>query len=78
MPRANEADRSIAEIILAVRAISRIEKFQIAQMLLDDLAKEELLEAFTEEHVFSIYTPEYSPDAAAQLAQALMEEGTNS
>ncbi len=69
---------SIAEIIHAVRALSRSEKFQIAQMLLDDLAEEELLAAFTEGHVFPIYTPEYTPDAAAQLAQALMEEGTNS
>ena len=69
---------SIAEIIDAVRALSRSEKFQIAQMLLDDLAKEEPLPAFTEGHVFEIHTPEYSPDAAAELAQALMEEGASS
>ena len=69
---------SMAEIIPAVRALSRSEKFQIAQMLLDDLAKEELPPEFPEGHVFPIYTPEYAPDAAAQLAQALMEEGTNS
>jgi hypothetical protein len=62
----------------AVQALSRVEKFQIAQMLLDDLAKEELLTEFTEGHVFPVYTPEYSPDAAAQLAQALTEEGTES
>ena len=67
---------SIAEIIHAVRALLRSEKCQIAQMLLGDLAKEELLAAFTEGHVFPIYTPGYAPDAAAQLAQALMEEGT--
>ena len=67
---------SIAEIIHAVRALLRSEKCQIAQMLLGDLAKEELLAAFTEGHVFPIYTPEYAPDAAAQLAQALVEEGT--
>jgi len=69
---------SMAEIIPAVLALSRSEKFQIAQMLLDNLAKEELPPAFTEGHVFPIYTPEYAPDAAAKLAQALMEEGTNS
>ena len=78
IPRAKEAAVSIAEIIHAVGALSRSEKFQIAQMLLDDLAKEELPAAFTEGHVFPIYTPEYAPDAATQLAQALMEEGTNS
>jgi len=33
---------------------------------------------FKEGQVFPIYTPEYAPDAAAQLARALMEEGTNS
>jgi hypothetical protein len=67
---------AIAEIIPAVRALSRSEKFQIAQILLDDLAKEELTLAFTEGSVFPIFTPEYAPDAAAQLAQVLLEEGT--
>ncbi len=67
---------STAEIIRAVRALSRTEKFQIGQTLLDDLAKEELSAAVLEGHVFPIYTPEYAPDAAAQLAKALTEEGT--
>ena len=69
---------SIAEIIPAVRALSRSEKFRIAQMLLDDLANEELPAVFLEGHTFPIYTPEYAPDAAAQLAKALMEDGTSS
>jgi len=69
---------SIADIIPVVRALSRSEKFQIARMLLDDLSKEELPLAFTEGHVFPIYTPEYAPNAAAQLAQVLLEEGTSS
>jgi hypothetical protein len=77
MPRAKEAATSIAEIIRAVLALSRSEKFQVAQVLLDDLAKEELPAAFTEGRVFPIYTPEYAPDAAAQMAQALMDEGTS-
>jgi hypothetical protein len=64
---------SIAEIIPAVQAPSRSEKFHIAQLLLDDLAKEELSAAFKEGHPFPVYTPEYSPDAATQLARALME-----
>ena len=66
---------SIAEIIPAVRALSRSEKFNLAQLLLDDLAKEEMPPVFKEGHVFSIYTPEYSPNAAVQLAQALNREG---
>ena len=69
---------SIIEIIAGVRALSRSEKFRIAQLLIDDLAKEEMPLTFTEGHVFPIYTPEYAPDAAVQLAQALQEEGTNS
>ena len=68
----------MAEIISAVRALSRSEKFQIAQMLLDDLASEELPALFKEGHIFPIHTPEYAPGAAAQLAQALREEETKS
>jgi hypothetical protein len=66
---------SMAEIIPAVRALSRSEKFQIARMLLDDLAKEEPPPAFPEGHVFPIHTPEYAPDAAAQLAKHAAEPG---
>ncbi len=69
---------STAEIIRAVRARSRNEKFQIAQMLLDDRAKEEQSVPFSEGHVFPTYTPEYARNAAAQLAKVLKEEGTGS
>jgi hypothetical protein len=69
---------SMAEIIPEVRALSRSEKFQIVQMLLDDLAKEEMPPAFPEGHVFPICTPEYAPNAAAQLARALLDDGTSS
>ena len=69
---------SIIEIIPAVRGLSRGEKFQLAQLLLEDLAKEELPTVFKEGQVFPIYTPEYAPGAAAQLAQLLREEGTRS
>lgn len=67
---------SIAEIIPAVRALSRSEKFNLAQLLLEDLASEELPTVFKEGHVYPIYTPEFAPGATAQLAQALKEEGT--
>ena len=68
----------IAEIIPSVRGLSRGEKFQLAQILLQDLASEELPALFREGQVYPIYTPEYAPDAAAQLAQVLREEGTRS
>jgi hypothetical protein len=69
---------SIADIIPTVRALSRREKFQLAQMLLEDLAREELPPVFKEGQVYPIYTPEYAPDAATQLAQLLREEGPRS
>jgi hypothetical protein len=69
---------SIVEIIPAVRGLSRGEKFQLAQILLDDLASEELPAIFKEGQVYPIYTPEYAPGAAAQLAQVLMEDRTRS
>jgi hypothetical protein len=63
---------SIAEIIPAVRALSRAEKVQLAQMLLEDLGIEKAM--FKEGQVYPIYTPEYAPNAAAQLAKLLAEE----
>ena len=51
---------SMAEIIPAVHALSRSEKLQLAHLLLDDLAKEEL-PVFQEGQVYPIYTPEYAP-----------------
>jgi hypothetical protein len=66
---------SIADIIPAVRDLSRGEKFQLAQMLLEDLASQELPELFKEGHFYPIYTPEYAPNAASQLAKLLKEEG---
>ena len=69
---------SIAEIIPALQALSRGEKYQIAHMLLDDLASEELSKVFKEGQIYPIHTPEYAPGAAAQLAQLLREEGTGS
>jgi len=69
---------SIAEIIPAVQALSRGEKFHLAQMLLEDLAREELPPDFKQGQIYPIYTPEYAPGAAAQLAELLREEGTRS
>jgi hypothetical protein len=43
-----EISMSIVKIILSVRALSRGEKFRLAHMLLDDLAREELPALFKE------------------------------
>lgn len=69
---------SIDEIIHAVQSLSRVEKLRVAHLLLEDLAREELPTVFKEGQIYPIYTPEYSPAAAAQLAQVLREEETGS
>jgi hypothetical protein len=67
---------SIAEIIPVVRALSRDEKYELARMLLADLANREAPAMFKAGQVFPICTPEYAPNAAAQLGQLLEEERT--
>ena len=69
---------SIAQIIPEVLALSRGDKFQLARMLLEDLANEDPALAFKAGQVFPIHTPAYPPAAAAQLAQVLREEGARS
>lgn len=61
---------SIAEIMPAVQSLSRSERVQLAKLLIDGLASEDSL-GFVSGQVFPIYTPEYAPQAAAQLAQVL-------
>ena len=73
-----EVPMSIAEIIPALQALSRGEKFHLAQILLEDLAREESPIDFKQGQPYPIYTPEFAPGAAAQLAQVLREEGTGS
>jgi hypothetical protein len=72
------ATMSIAEVIPAVRALPRSEKVMLMQLLLDDLAGEELLSGIKQGQEFPIYTPEFSPGAAAQLAALLAEQGKQS
>jgi hypothetical protein len=69
---------SIAEILPAVRALPRSEKFRLAQLLLDDLAGEELLSTLKQGQELPSYTPDFVPGAAAQLATLLEEQGKQS
>jgi hypothetical protein len=62
---------SLAEIMPAVEGLSRSEKYELARLLIDGLAKEDLSPGFQEGHAYPIYTPEYAPGAASQLAQLL-------
>jgi hypothetical protein len=66
---------TLAEIIPALRALPRSEKFRIARLLLDDLAGEELLATLKPGQEFPIHTPAFAPGAAAQLATLLEGQG---
>ena len=65
---------SITEIISAAGTLTQDEKRTLAQTLLDDLANEEAEEMFRGKRDFHIYTPEFGPGAAAQLAKLLEED----
>jgi hypothetical protein len=75
MFRERRTTMSIAEILPAVRALPRSDKFRLARLLLDDLAAEELLAELKQGQEFPIHTPEFAPGAAAQLAALLDEQG---
>lgn len=66
---------SITELIPAMRALPRSEKFRLVRLLLDDLAGEELLSGLEPGQTFPRYTPEFAPGAAAQIATLLEEQG---
>jgi len=66
---------SITEIIPAVRALPRSETVTLARLLLDDLAADDLLAMVKQGQEFPIYTPEFAPGAAAQLAKLLEPQG---
>jgi hypothetical protein len=68
---------SIAEIVPVVQRLSRSERFQLAKLLIDELAKEDSL-GFISGQVFPIHTPEYAPHAATQLAQVLKDSESQS
>lgn len=62
---------SMAEILRAVRALPQSEKVELVRLLLNDLAGEELLSGVRQGQEFPIYTSQFAPGAAAQLARAL-------
>lgn len=63
----------IAEMLPEIMKLPRSERFKLAQLLLEDLASEELNEPFRNGQVFPIHTPTYSPTAASELAQVLAQ-----
>jgi len=67
---------SVNEVIPVLRTLSRADKFHVAQLLLEELAREEQTVEFKEGHVYPIWTPEFAPNAASQLSQVLHEENS--
>lgn len=68
---------SIVEIMPAVETLSRSDRLQLARLLINGLADEDSL-AFKVGQVYPIDTPEFGPDAAAQLSQLLERDGSKS
>ena len=56
----------------------RSEEIRLVRLLLDDLAGEELLSMLKQGQECPIYTPEFAPGAASQLATLLEEQGKQS
>ena len=65
---------SITELASAARALSLDERRELAQTLLEDLAKEEAEAMFRGRRVYHVYTPEFAPNAVAQMALVLKED----
>ena len=65
----------IAELLPVLMKLSRLERFRLAQILLEDLASEEIAGQFRDGQIFPIDTPTYAPRAASALARVLEQEG---
>lgn len=68
---------SIAEIMPVVDSLSRSDQLQLARLLIDRIADDDLMRA-TCGKTFSIITPEFGPDAASQLSRVLDSESSRS
>jgi len=60
-----------AELVPALRSLSRADKFRAIQLLAGDLAREEEIPALEAGASFPIWTPFDAFDAAAKLAEEL-------
>ena len=65
----------IADILPEATKLPRQERFRLAQILLEELAPEEIAGQFQDGQVFPIYTPTYAPGAADELVRVLTREG---
>jgi hypothetical protein len=65
---------SYLEMLPSVRALSRIEKLRLIQVLADELAQAEELNPFVAGQTYPLSSPDRAYDAAAVLLQELEKD----
>lgn len=69
---------SIVEMMPSVRALSRIEKLQLIQLLAEDLARAEESATLVPGQTYPLWSPERAYEAAEILLRELESERTES
>jgi hypothetical protein len=67
---------SFVEMLPEVRALSRIDKLRLIQLLAEDLAKAEESTLFAARQTYPVWSPDRAYDAAAVLLRELEAERT--
>jgi hypothetical protein len=68
------ADSSLPELLPALHALSRADKWRLIQHLVVDLAREEGVPLVEMRTAYPVWTPHHAFDAAAVLLKALKQE----
>lgn len=66
------------ELLPELQSLPRIEKLRIVQFLVGELAREEELQPFTANAAYPLWSPYYTPEAAATLQNMLDQEKRDS
>jgi hypothetical protein len=69
---------SIVEVLPTIRALSRVDKLRLIQLLAEDLAQDEQAVPFEANHTYPLWSPDRAYEAAAVLLQELEQERTRS
>jgi hypothetical protein len=67
---------SFTEVLPSVRALSRIDKLRLIQVLAEDLAQAEETTPFAAGQSYPVWSPHQAYDAAAVLLRELEAEGS--
>lgn len=67
---------SFVEVLPSVRALSRIDKLRLIQLLAEDLARAEESTPFVAGQTYPLWSPDGAYEAAAVLLRELEEERT--